>query len=207
MMFRVNIACETIRHNRPRLTAASWGPAGALTVAAFTAILPIALLGCAASPPVSCEVPAWELAYATPAKHLLLARTRVSYDRPLPAHLTQPLCDQYSLVTITRPADWHEVRRRLQLSPAAGVDLSQGIIVGIVANVGEPAHGHWPIHLRAVRTRAGEGWIEAAFASGLYYPLQAAGYLELAYVPGLQSVRTVRINTKTFMIRSATPAH
>jgi len=72
--------------------------------------------------------------------------------------------------------------------------------------VGQCAHNAWPMHLRAVRARAGEGWLEAEFVPGLYYPLRTAGYLELAYVPALRTVRMVRIGPRTFMIRS-TAAH
>ena len=168
----------------------------------------VAILGCAAAPPPPAEVPVWQLAYAEPIKPRLLGRARVSYDRPLPEHLTQPLCEEFSLVIITQPADWADMRRRLQLDRAPlDLDLSQGVIVGILANVGECPRDTWPIHLQAVRTCSGEGWVEARFSAGFYYPLVTAGYLELAYVPGLRTVRMVRIANRTFMIRSATPSH
>lgn len=170
----------------------------------------VALLGCATTSPPSAEIPVWELAYAEPVKPSFVGRARVSFDRPLPEHLTQPLCDEFSLITIREAADWADVRRRLQLEHAPlNLDFSRGAVVGILANVGECAHGTWPVQLEAVRTRSGEGWVEASFAPGVYYPLRAAGYLELAYVPGLRTVRKVEIgpHPRIFIIGSRTASH
>ena len=208
MKSRVTIAGAGIRHNRAEAVSGFCPRTLAVRAASWISMLGAALLGCAATPPPSAEIPVWELAYAEPVKPAFVGRARVSFDRPLPEHLTRRLCDEFSLVTIREAADWADVRRRLQLQhDPLNLDLSQGAIVGILANVGECAHGRWPVQLHAVRTRSGQGWVEASFTSGLYYPLRAAGYLELAYVPGLRTVRMVRIGHRTFMIRTATASH
>ncbi len=154
------------------------------------------------------EIVTWQLANGEPVKPRLLGRTRLNQDRPLPDHLIQVLSSEFSLVTITRRADWVSIGRRTRL-PALGpeVDLTRGMIVGILANVGESATGKWPISLRVVRTHAGQGWIEADFASGLYYPVQTAGYLELVYVPGLRAVQRVGINDRIFVIHRQPNLH
>lgn len=170
----------------------------------------LAMPGCVSSSPqpAHVEIAAWELARAEPVTLVPVGRTRVSYDRRLPQRITQPLSDLFTLVDIDRQEDWNALRRSLGIpAPAQPVDLSKGSIVGILANVGEPADNIWPIELRTVRVKAGCGWIEAEFAPGLYYPLRTAGYLELAYVPGLRHVRMIRINHHTFRILPSSPLH
>jgi hypothetical protein len=166
----------------------------------------LALAGCVSAPPPARELPKWELTVAQPARLAPLARVRVSSDRPLPTHLVQQLSPEFSLVTINRPADWAEVHRRLGLAPIlAELDPRDGPIVGILAHVGESAENRWPIRLLTVRTINGTALLEAVFRPGFYYPLQTAGYLELAQAPGLGSVTNVRINSRVFMIHSARP--
>jgi len=154
------------------------------------------------------EIPSWELARAERVAPMLIGRTRVSYDRRLPTRVTQPLSDLFTLVNIDREEDWDAFRHSFGLrQPTEPMDLSKGSIVGILANVGEPADNVWPILLQTVRVKAGYGWVDAEFAPGLYYPLRTAGYLELAYVPGLRHVRMIRINQHTFRILPSSPLH
>lgn len=204
----VTIAGARVGHNCPQVCLGPCPVPRAVKGAGWVSVLGVAILGCAAASPPPAEIPVWQLAHAEPVKPRVLGRARVSPDRPLPEHLIQPLCEEFALVIITRPADWADVRRRLRLDRAPlDVDLSQGMIVGILANVGECPRDTWPIQLQTVRTYSGEGWVEARFCAGFYYPLVTAGYLELAYVPGLRTVRMVHIANRTFMIRSTTPSH
>jgi len=164
--------------------------------------------GCASTPLAPATVPSWELANAEPFEPVLLGRARVSFDRPLPAHLTQELSGEFSLVTIRDRSDWSDIRRRLSLpSSPPGVDLDQGMIVGILAKVGENAEGRWPIRLRSIRRHGQDGSIEATFTPGLYYPILTAGYIEFAFAPGLRTLSMVRINQRTFIIRSRSGLH
>lgn len=164
--------------------------------------------GCASAPIAPAPVPSWELANAEPFEPVLLGRARVSFDRPLPAHLTQELSREFSLVMIRDRSAWADVRRRLQLPPAPpGIDLDEGMIVGILAKVGQNAEGRWPIHLRSIRRCGQEGSIEATFTPGLYYPVLTAGYVEFAFAPGLRRLSMVRINQRKFLIRSRSGLH
>jgi len=164
--------------------------------------------GCASAPIAPATVPSWELANAEPFEPILLGRARVSFDRPLPGHLTQKLSEEFSLVTIRNHSDWVDIRRRLNLPPSPpGIDLEQGMIVGILAKVGENAEGRWPIHLRSIRRRGQEGFVETTFSPGLYYPILTAGYAEFAFAPGLRTLSMVRINQRTFIIRSRSGLH
>jgi len=148
-------------------------------------------------------VPTWELANAKPVTPIPVCRARLSYDRPLPAHLLQELCPEYSLVVIRTDGDWADVRRRLQCSSSGpDLDLSRGSIVGLVANVGESMDRHWPIHLRTLRRIGTEGFLQAAFTPGVYYPLITASYVDLVYAPGVRTVSLVGIDNRRFVIRS-----
>jgi len=162
----------------------------------------LALTGCSSPPTTVREVPHWELAHGGQVQFRLVARVRVHPDRPLPGHLVQRLAPEYSLVVVHRAADWQEVQRRLGFS-AEGVRLSDGPIVGLLAEVGEKMDGRWPLQLVSVRAVDGVGLVEASFLHGLYYPLQTAGYLELAQVRGVQAVGAVQINSRLFTIRPA----
>jgi hypothetical protein len=158
-------------------------------------------MGSERSSGTSTEVPAWELTNAQPTTAHPVGRSRVDLDRPLAAHLIQVLCPEFTLVVITNATDWAEVRGRCQLTGSpASLDFSQGAIVGLVANVGECPRGVWPIELEVARVLEGEGSVEFRFVGGLYYPVRTAGYLELAYVPGLREVRMVRVGHRSFII-------
>ncbi len=166
------------------------------------------LPGCTTFRARPATVPTWELANAEPYEPIRLGRARVSFDRPLPAHLVQDLSPEFALITVRTETDWAGLRRRLRLpqEPPA-VDLSQGVIVGILARVGESAGEAWPIRLRYVRCMAGEGCVEATFTPGLYYPVLTAGYVEFAYAPGLRTVSLVHINHRKFAIRLQDDLH
>ena len=157
--------------------------------------------GCGNPSPGPALVPTWELANARPVEPVPLGRARVSFDRPLPAKLVQELSPEFSLVTIRTSRDWEEVRRRLELPPApASVDFSQGIVIGIVANVGESVTGTWPIPIRQIRCREGQGCVEATFTPGLYHPLLCPSYIELTYAPAVRMVTRVHISHRKFVI-------
>ena len=166
-------------------------------------------LGCAAAPPSTVTVvPIWELASADPTPAKPLGRARVAYDRPLPAFLTQQLSNDFTLVSINRPQDWEDVCRRLSLTPASPPDFRNGMVAGIIANVGEPARAScWPVEIKTTRLRGGLASLEADFAPGVYYPVRTAGYLDLVYLPGVQTVGMVRVGDRTFIIRSAAPVY
>ena len=199
-----------IRHNHSAVQLHTWAVPVAVRAAAWASVLGLVVPGCASTAPRSAEIPVWTPAYSELVTPRFVGRARISYDRPLPDHLTMPLCEELSLVTITRPADWADVRRRLQLEHAPlEPDLSQGMIVGIQANVGERADGTWPVHLESVQTRGGDGCLKVRLPGGLYYPLLTARYLELAYVPGLRNVRRVEISPspRVFIIHSPIISH
>lgn len=156
----------------------------------------------------SSVVPTWELAQAEPFEPVLLGRTRVSFDQHLPEAIVQQLCEEFSLISITRPTDWRALQRALRLpSGPPGLDLEQGMIVGILANVGESADGTWPIQLEHLRRRGAIGSLEATFVPGVYYPLLTAGYLELVYAPGIRGIHLVTINHRQFVIHARDRLH
>lgn len=210
MRSNATIAGARSGHNRLATDAQARSIAFALSIAVSGSTFCLTPAGCATGKPSSTELPVWQLALSEPVKPRLIARARVRYDKPLPVHLTQPLCDEFALITITEPADWADVQSLLHLDPVRpDLDLDHGAIIGIQANVGEYSTDAWPIRLQAVRTRSAAGWVEAWFAPGLYYPLSTAGYLELVYVLGLRTVRRVEISpgSRSFIIRRPSEPH
>jgi hypothetical protein len=148
------------------------------------------------------EVPAWQLAGAASSTIHPLGRSRVDVDRQVPANLVTPLCEEFSLVLVGDEASWSLLCARCQLQASfRSPDFDNGAVVGLIADVGECASGDWPIRLQVARVLDGEGWLEFSFGGGIYYPVKTAGYLELAYVPGLRSVQTVQVGRRSFILR------
>jgi hypothetical protein len=155
-----------------------------------------AVTGCGAlrlSAPRAVEEPAWELANAQPSDIRPLGRARVDMDRQIPKRLVTILCDEFALVLISDEAEWLAVRDACEI-PAGPepLDFTRGLVVGLVASVGERSSRGWPIELQAARVRHGEGW--------LYYPVRTAAYLEMAYVSGLQTVRMAQVGRRCFVL-------
>ncbi len=202
MQRRVTIACASLLNNRMA------GQRAALRGFSIVPFLCFMLLGCASTPPAPAVLPTWELANGERVTPVSLGHARVSYDRPLPSGLTQKLSDEFTLVSVNRAADWEELQRAYFLNATKTTpDFSNGMVVGILANVGEFSVPEWPIRINSVRTRSRLGWVDATFAPGMYYPVQTAGYLQLAYVPGVRTICMVRINQATFVIRPASEVY
>lgn len=203
-----NITAAKAGHNRSTRLGHWSRPDRRSQLRCTVGLLLVFLGGCATPEPQLDEVPVWQLAQAEPAKLQFIGRTRVSHDLPLPPRVTQRLCDEFSLITISNQTDWANVRRLLRLERAPQtLDFTQGAVVGLLAEVGESATGTWPISLISVRTQSGEGWLTADFAGGFYRPLITAGYLDLVYVPGLHTIRRVEVGPRAFVIRSRTGSH
>lgn len=91
---------------------------------------------------------------------------------------------------------------RCYLTPAPRpLDFANGAVVGLIADVGECASPDWPTQLQVARVLNGEGWLEFSFTGGIFYPIKTAGYLDLAYVPGLKSVQMVQVGRRSFILR------
>ncbi len=150
----------------------------------------------------------WELGSADPVPVRRIARVRIPYDAKLPDAVTQPLMDQFALVVISRPSEWASVRQQLDLDASPEeLDFEAGLVVGIIGAVGEPATVAWPIRIEKARVREGVGQLEIEFVAGIYYPLQSAAFLELAYIPQVRSIRNVRINQQMYRIQDPSQQH
>ena len=169
----------------------------------LTAVAAVLATACDAPPAATrtAEIPRVRLADAQPVEFIHLGRDRLRRDHPLPEHMVHVLSPEFSLIVVTRPADWVSLSARAQLPelpPEA--DLERGAIVGIVAHVGEPASDQWPVSLQSVRCHQGKGLVDTSFVQGVYFSVLTAGYAEFAYVPGLRSVTRVRVNRREFVI-------
>jgi hypothetical protein len=111
------------------------------------------------------------------------------------------LCDQYELIEIRTPAKWRTFCDQAGLeggSPAP--DFSRGVVVGLIARVGEPADGVWPTAIDEIRVQDdGAAWLRSRFRTGLYRPLLVDAYCNLAYIKGLRRVILVEVNRRAFL--------
>ncbi len=171
------------------------------------AFVGVALMGCGGmrvSSPRVIEEPAWELANAQPSDVRPLGRARVDLGVQIPGRFVTVLCDEFALVFISDEASWVTVRDSCEIAAESEpLDFSRGVVVGLAASVGERSSRGWPTELQAARVLHGEGWLQFSFATGLYYPVKTAAYLEMAYVSGLQSVRMVQVGRRCFVLPPA----
>jgi hypothetical protein len=203
MQWCVTIACAAITNNRqaagklhgPRATRLRW--------CVFSLIS--GLLGCASQELAPANIdPLWQLANAQSVDLKFFFSGRINYDRPLPSHMTQRLSDQFTLVTIRSTKDWEYVWRRLHLSGAIPqLDFTGGIVVGILADVGEFCQSSSPVQIHSIQVQGGMGMMDAELMTGVYHPLKTAGYVQLVYVPGVKTIRLVQINQASFILRSS----
>ncbi|MBN1488367.1 MAG: hypothetical protein JXA69_00495 [Phycisphaerae bacterium] len=167
--------------------------------AGFALAMGAALCGCEHRSPH--RVPSWELTQAVELTPALTWRVRMTDGRSVPPDLVQPLCDEFDLVHIRTAAQWRQLRRALDLSNAyddRAPDFSRGSIVALIARLGEPAAGTWPIALQEARLDGSDASLRFWFGAGLYYPLETAPFFTATYVPGLKTIRVVHINRRTF---------
>ena len=197
------IACASARHNRNhrRLLSARrrrhrWAMAFGLLASSLT-------IGCASQQPTRPKIPLWELATAEPVAPTLLARTRIGLTQTLPSHLVLRLCPEYTLITATTKKDWQTLTEQLSLPKTTSeIDFNHGMVVGIIARLGEPVDHRWPIHIRHIRCRQGVGAMEIHFTPGLYHPLQSPPFVELAHVTNCRHICSIEINDRRFIIHT-----
>jgi hypothetical protein len=203
MLIRVTIAVLSIPHNvRCRQPLAAPTARFIWSSALLALLIVCGPTGCAAPPQArSTPIPTWELAEAQPTPMITLARLRVPLEHQIPKSFIQPLCPEYALVIIESDAEWKRLRERIDLIDAMPeVDLRRGMIVGLMADVGEASEPVWPISFEEARVQDGLGWLTALFHRGIYYPVKTAPYLEIAYVPRMRRVRRVDINNRSFAL-------
>lgn len=156
--------------------------------------------GCRTAPPLPPAPIPPDGRVGTGVVHRVLCRTRLDDLNALPRGTAYPLCSEFTLVTIRRPADWHALQARLGLDvDRTRCDLDRGIIIGILGNLGECCSTDTPLRIRAVRDYDGLAVVEASVVDGLYHPIRTAAYLELVYVPGIRAVGLLRIADRTFI--------
>ncbi len=166
----------------------------------------LALAGCASAPrtepaPTTLRIDRTSLANSPPVFPDAQWRTRIPLGRRPQADHICTLCDNYQLVLIRTPAKWRAFCEQTGLDDTATrPDFSEGIIVGLVARVGEPVDQAWPTAISEIRLGPdGTGWLRSQFRTGLYRPLLVEPYCNLAYVKGLQRVILVEINRRAFL--------
>ena len=127
------------------------------------AVLPA--LGCAAG---ATDVTVEQLEHARPIAAERHWELRVPSGEALTNNITRRLCPEFSLLEIQTPDDLKafcdEIGLRL---PPESIDFRNGMLVGVVANVGESTGRKWPVAIDTIRLRDGAGLIKARFHPGV----------------------------------------
>lgn len=145
----------------------------------------------------------WDLARPAPLRPEGGWRVQMADLRGLPEDMVSRLCPEFDLVHIRSAGDWRRLRGLVAFpdEPALrAIDFQRGSVVGLVARLGRPADGRWPIEFDEVRLGNGTGWVRFRFRSGVYYPVLTGPYLLAAYVPGLREPQVVEINGRMFTL-------
>lgn len=126
-------------------------------------------------------------------------RFRLARDTGIPAAATYRLSEEFQVLQVHDSATWNELRASLHLQEVpTQLDFDSGIVVGLIASVGEPLASDWPLSVEYVTVRNGVGSLAARVQEGLYNPVRSAPYGVMAYFPGLQRLAIVRINRRVF---------
>jgi len=129
-------------------------------------------------------------------------RGRLVSPGALSGDIVTRLNEAFDLVVLREAGQWLRLWAAVgePVAPAAP-DFSLGVVVGLVARVGQPVDGSWPVEVGAIRLLRGVGCVEGRISAGLYYPLVGPAFVELVYVPGLVRVRMVRLGQEQFELR------
>ncbi len=129
-------------------------------------------------------------------------RARLVAAGTLSGDIVTRLSEAFDLVVLREAGQWSRLWAAAgePVAPAAP-DFSMGVVVGLVARVGQPADGSWPVEVAAIRLLRGVGCVEGRIWAGLYHPLVGPAFVELAYVPGLVRVGMVRLGQEQFKLR------
>lgn len=172
-------------------------------LASLPLLLALIAMGCAGGPNGArvIRVDPASLATSPPIQPDAQWRVRIPLGtEPLADHVCR-LCDQYELIEIRTPDKWQSFCQQTGLASGTPTpDFSRGMVVGLIASVGEPVDGSWPTAISEIRLQGnGAAWIRSRFRTGVYRPLLADPYCNLAYVKGLNRVILIEINRRAFL--------
>jgi hypothetical protein len=169
-------------------------------LAGFVALGVLLAVGCAAPRIVTFQ---WDLATPVETRADRGWRARLAGRDEVPGEFRTVLCDEFELVVADSPGKWRRLREALELEegPTTGYpDFRNGVVVGLIADVGEPAAADWPVALDAVRRDGTHAWIRYRFSGGLYYPVRTGPYFIAGFIPDIRDVRIVQINRRVFAL-------
>ncbi len=120
---------------------------------------------------------------------------RVLDTAALPADAIFPLSDRFDFVIIRHPRQWTQLLKAVDLSTEAPIpDFNNGVLVGLIARIGQTRSDRWPILVRSVRQRGRVAFLNAEFREGFYRPLSVPPYLHLVHVRGVDTFLGVKLN-------------
>ncbi|HWL94126.1 MAG TPA: hypothetical protein VNT79_11385 [Phycisphaerae bacterium] len=113
----------------------------------------------------------------------------------MPAGTVFPLTDRFDFVLVSRQQQWPGLLKATSLTAnEASPDLSAGVVVGLIARVGESRHDRWPVMVQSVRQRGGVAFLYGVFREGFYRPLSVPAYMHLVYVRDVDTFLGLKLN-------------
>lgn len=172
-----------------------------LGVAAFSVVSGCALSACAPSSPAlwhrgsDVQTPALD----EPAATCWRARLPIRWRGEL-ASLCR-LCDEYDLIEIGSARQWRAFCGAAGIDPNGLVpDFACGRVIGVVAYLGEPVKGGWPVEIDRIGCRRQSTWIQARLRTDLFYPVVGPGFCTFTYVRWPYSVNLVKVAHRLFFV-------
>ena len=130
---------------------------------------------------------------------LIFVRDREGWDRLWRALGTLPVRGRAAEAGREASVDGADEKKNYGNGIPAAPDFSRGSVVGLLARLGEPVDGSWPLRLEGGRVVEGVGLVEANVEQGAYYPIIGPSFLEMGYFGGLERLVMVRIGQERFL--------
>ncbi len=113
----------------------------------------------------------------------------------LPTGCVFQLSDRFDFVVISRPEQWAQFLRAASLTDRPTTpDFNDGVVVGLIAHVGQMRDDRWPILVSTVRQRGRIAFVNGEFHEGFYRPLAVPPYAHLVHVRGVDRFLGVKLN-------------
>ena len=100
---------------------------------------------------------------------------RVIQPPELPRQCIHRLSEKFDFVLVDTQEDWSGICRATNLDPALPPpDFSDGLVLGLLAGVGQARQGDWPAIIRSVRRRGTVAFLVAEFNQGFLSALESS---------------------------------
>lgn len=124
---------------------------------------------------------------------------RLVDPKGMPVGCTFPLSDRFDFVVMSQSQQWAQFLRASEIVEGeVAPDFADGVVIGLIAHVGQLRSDRWPILVSSVRQRGRVAFIYSEFFEGFYRPLSVPPYVHLVFVPGVDSFLGIKLNQLLF---------